>query len=211
MTNTEKLTIVEIAKIAAAAAPPPNPEIPQAGAEGLSTGAEEGQQPDYGRGAMYGAAGGAGIGGIIHLLGSLWRGDNPLSLNLLTALLSGGGMGAIAGAGASHMKPGWEDQAQGMFNQSGNRTAGGLANDIKNIDWRKILEHVKGMSPMDQMYGPNVDPSGQNKWDRAGLPTPGGNGNAEPQMYGPNVDSSGQNKWDRLGLPTPGGNAEPIG
>ena len=170
MTNTEKLTIVEIAKIAAAAPPPPNPEIPQAGPE--SAGAEEGQQPDYGRGAMYGGLGGAGIGGIIHLLGSLWRGDNPLSLNLLTALLSGGGIGALGGAAASHLKPGWEDQAQDMFNQSG---AGRLTNDIKNIDWSEILEHVKGKPPMDQMYGPNVDPSGQNKWDRAGLPTPGGN------------------------------------
>ena len=97
MNNVEKLTIVEIAKAAAAVIPPPDEEIPQQGAEGLSDGAEAAQQPDYGRGALYGGAAGAGIGGIIHLLGSLWRGDNPISLSGLTALLTGGGLGAAAG------------------------------------------------------------------------------------------------------------------
>ena len=157
MKHIEKLTIVGIAKTASAQP-----------LQLSNVYREEDNEPNYGRGALYGGGIGAGIGGLIHLLGSLWRGDNPLSLDMLTALLSGGGIGAVTGAGASHAKPGW------MNSIDPNNQGGGLVDKIKNIDWDEILAHVKGEGG-PTMLGPNVDPSGQNKWDRAGLPTPGGN------------------------------------
>ncbi len=105
MNHTEKLTIVEISKSAATTEPLQLSNVYR----------DHDENPDYGRGALYGGGIGAGVGGIIHLLGSLWRGDNPLSLDMLTSLLAGGGIGAAAGAAGSHTNPGWMNQAQNMF------------------------------------------------------------------------------------------------
>ena len=159
MKHLEKLAVVNIAK-EAAEMPPRDLQL-----ENQYRPADP-DKPNYGRGALYGGGIGAGLGGIIHLLGSLWRGDNPLSLGLLTSLLTGGGLGAMGGAAASHANPGW------MNTIDPNNKGGELVDNIRNIDWGEILSHVKGGPPM---LGPNVDPSGQNKWDRVGLPPPAGN------------------------------------
>ena len=142
MKNIEKLGIVMLAK-QAASVPPPQ--------------AEEEASPNYAQSAGYGALGGAGIGGLIHLLGALFRGDNPLSLNMLTSMLTGGGIGGALGAGGAHY--------------------GGLGNLLQKggEGLGKYLDSFNSSMkpPSGQMYGPNVDSSGQNKWERAGLETPG--------------------------------------
>ena len=119
--------------------------------------AEEEASPNYAQSAGYGALGGAGIGGLIHLLGALFRGDNPLSLNMLTSMLTGGGIGGALGAGGAHYG------GMGNLLQKGGEGLGKYLDSFNN----------SMKPPSGQMYGPNVDSSGQNKWDRAGLETPG--------------------------------------
>tara|TARA_B100000579_G_C22849354_1_gene866364 strand:+ start:9211 stop:10191 length:981 start_codon:yes stop_codon:yes gene_type:complete len=91
MNNTDKLNFVLITK---AAAEMPVPETPESEFGGN----------EYARAAGYGAAGGATLAGLIHLLGSIWRGDSPISTNMLTALLTGGGLGGLMGAGGTYAK-----------------------------------------------------------------------------------------------------------